>query len=241
MTRLGAVPPRQQHRRAAAALERAARRHVAGRPAAAALRRIRRLPRLAAPPPRRDPGPDLHLAGAGRSRVTFAEWVRMDLRYIGSRSLWSDLKLVGRYRAGAAASQGLVNLFPNFSPGRTVDDGSAARQRASPRAPAGLHVQPRRGSEAGVGWNRAVESARHFDTWVICEEHEFAPEIRRYWQSTAPSPGLHFHFVPLQPWESLAGGTQISLVSGAETVAPAGVSGRVAACTKSFASTWSTS
>jgi lipopolysaccharide/colanic/teichoic acid biosynthesis glycosyltransferase len=30
----------------------------------------------------------------GRSRVTFAEWVRMDLRYIGSRSLWSDVKLL---------------------------------------------------------------------------------------------------------------------------------------------------
>jgi lipopolysaccharide/colanic/teichoic acid biosynthesis glycosyltransferase len=30
----------------------------------------------------------------GRSRVTFAEWVRMDLRYIGARSPWSDLKLL---------------------------------------------------------------------------------------------------------------------------------------------------
>ena len=42
----------------------------------------------------RHPRPDLHLAGEGRSRVTFAEWVRMDLRYIGSRSLWSDVKLL---------------------------------------------------------------------------------------------------------------------------------------------------
>lgn len=30
----------------------------------------------------------------GRSRVTFAEWVRMDLRYIRSYSLWQDLKLI---------------------------------------------------------------------------------------------------------------------------------------------------
>lgn len=30
----------------------------------------------------------------GRSRVTFSEWVRMDVRYIRSRSLWSDLGLL---------------------------------------------------------------------------------------------------------------------------------------------------
>jgi lipopolysaccharide/colanic/teichoic acid biosynthesis glycosyltransferase len=30
----------------------------------------------------------------GRSRVSFAEWMRMDIRYIGSRSLWGDLKLL---------------------------------------------------------------------------------------------------------------------------------------------------
>ncbi len=69
---------------------------------------------------------------------------------------------------------------------------------------------PERGSEAGVGWNRAVESARHFDTWVICEEHEFAAEIRCHEQVHGPVPGLHFHFVPLRRWERLAGGTQVS-------------------------------
>ncbi len=30
----------------------------------------------------------------GRSRVTFAEWVRMDLTYVAKRSLWQDLKLL---------------------------------------------------------------------------------------------------------------------------------------------------
>src|SRR5262249_30144394 len=30
----------------------------------------------------------------GRSRVSFAEWVRMDVRYIRSRSLWRDLVLL---------------------------------------------------------------------------------------------------------------------------------------------------
>jgi lipopolysaccharide/colanic/teichoic acid biosynthesis glycosyltransferase len=30
----------------------------------------------------------------GRSRVSFAEWVRMDLRYIRSCTLWHDVKLI---------------------------------------------------------------------------------------------------------------------------------------------------
>ena len=30
----------------------------------------------------------------GRSRVSFADWMRMDIRYIQSRSLWQDLKLI---------------------------------------------------------------------------------------------------------------------------------------------------
>jgi lipopolysaccharide/colanic/teichoic acid biosynthesis glycosyltransferase len=30
----------------------------------------------------------------GRSRVSFAEWIRMDRTYIGRRSLWQDLKLI---------------------------------------------------------------------------------------------------------------------------------------------------
>jgi glycosyltransferase involved in cell wall biosynthesis len=56
---------------------------------------------------------------------------------------------------------------------------------------------PVRGSEAGVGWRRAVQSARHFDTWVICEEHEFAPEIRSYLATHGDVPGLNFVFVPI--------------------------------------------
>ena len=30
----------------------------------------------------------------GRSRVTFTQWMRMDLRYIRSRAFWPDLKLI---------------------------------------------------------------------------------------------------------------------------------------------------
>ena len=56
---------------------------------------------------------------------------------------------------------------------------------------------PVRGSEAGVGWRRALHSAKHFDTWVICEEHEFAGEIQQYVRTHGEIPGLHFVFVPI--------------------------------------------
>jgi glycosyltransferase involved in cell wall biosynthesis len=56
---------------------------------------------------------------------------------------------------------------------------------------------PVRGSEAGVGWQRALQSARHFDTWVICEEHEFAADIRSHLKAHGDIPGLNFVFVPI--------------------------------------------
>lgn len=55
---------------------------------------------------------------------------------------------------------------------------------------------PNRGSEPGVGWNWAIESAKRFDTWVISREGEFANEIRRYLAKQGGIPGLHFIFVP---------------------------------------------
>jgi glycosyltransferase involved in cell wall biosynthesis len=56
---------------------------------------------------------------------------------------------------------------------------------------------PDRGSEPGVGWNRAIESAKNFDTWVITKEGEFADQIRRYLKEQGDIPGLHFTFVDL--------------------------------------------
>ena len=60
---------------------------------------------------------------------------------------------------------------------------------------------PSRGSEAGVGWRRAIQSAKHFDTWVICEEHEFAGEIRRHLETRGEIPGLTFVYVPIDQRE----------------------------------------
>jgi glycosyltransferase involved in cell wall biosynthesis len=60
---------------------------------------------------------------------------------------------------------------------------------------------PVRGSEAGTGWQRAVQSAKHFDTWVICEEHEFAGEIQKYLSENGEIPGLKFVYVPINQRE----------------------------------------
>jgi glycosyltransferase involved in cell wall biosynthesis len=54
-----------------------------------------------------------------------------------------------------------------------------------------------RGGEAGVGWRRALQSAKQFDTWVICEEREFAGEICQYLETHGDVPHLHFVFVPM--------------------------------------------
>ncbi len=61
---------------------------------------------------------------------------------------------------------------------------------------------PGRGSEAGVGWNRAVQAAHVADTWVLCEETEFAEDIRQHRAAHGEIPGLHFQFVPQRRWES---------------------------------------
>jgi glycosyltransferase involved in cell wall biosynthesis len=60
---------------------------------------------------------------------------------------------------------------------------------------------PLRGSEAGVGWRRAVQSAKYFDTWVICEEHEFAADVRQYLAEHGEVPGLNVVFIPIDQRE----------------------------------------
>jgi glycosyltransferase involved in cell wall biosynthesis/peptidoglycan/xylan/chitin deacetylase (PgdA/CDA1 family) len=56
---------------------------------------------------------------------------------------------------------------------------------------------PLRGSESGVGWNRAVEAAKDFDVWVICEEREFRQDIESYLEKIGPIENLHFAYVPM--------------------------------------------
>jgi glycosyltransferase involved in cell wall biosynthesis len=64
---------------------------------------------------------------------------------------------------------------------------------------------PYRGSEPGTGWQRAFENAKHFDTWVICEQGEFEAEIRRFESENGRVPGLNFCFVPKRRFEIFLG------------------------------------
>src|SRR6516164_288395 len=56
---------------------------------------------------------------------------------------------------------------------------------------------PERGSEPGLGWHRAVETAKSCDTWVICEDRIYGAAIRRYLREHGDIPGLHFEYVAM--------------------------------------------
>ena len=51
-----------------------------------------------------------------------------------------------------------------------------------------------------MGWNRAVQAAKEFDTWVLCEQSRCEPAIRAYLRQHGEIPGLHFEFVPRPIW-----------------------------------------
>ncbi len=61
--------------------------------------------------------------------------------------------------------------------------------------------RPGAGSESGSGWNRALQAAEEFDTWVLCDEHLNGNLIRNYLQRHGPIAGLEFIFVPCSRWE----------------------------------------
>ena len=71
-------------------------------------------------------------------------------------------------------------------------------------------VSPVRGSECTVGWHRAVASARHFDTTVICPEEPYAAEIAGHGGET----GVRWAFLGTSRLERalnrLPGGTWIA-------------------------------
>ena len=54
---------------------------------------------------------------------------------------------------------------------------------------------PVHGSEEKVGWNRAVGSARDFDTWVICRSEHNEAEIRAFEAEAGAVPGLTWVFL----------------------------------------------
>ncbi len=62
------------------------------------------------------------------------------------------------------------------------------------------HCNPRYGSEPAVGWNRALDAAKHFDTWVI-SHGDNASDIEEFVRANGQIPGLHFEFVHSPEWE----------------------------------------
>jgi glycosyltransferase involved in cell wall biosynthesis len=53
---------------------------------------------------------------------------------------------------------------------------------------------PYKGSDSAVGWGRAVEAAKRYDTWVICRQRD-QEDIARYLDGHGEIPGLHFCFL----------------------------------------------
>lgn len=62
---------------------------------------------------------------------------------------------------------------------------------------------PEIGSEPGIGWNRAVQAAKHFPTWMLCDESYNRAAIERHLSQFGPIDNLQFVFVPPSRWETL--------------------------------------
>lgn len=69
----------------------------------------------------------------------------------------------------------------------------------TPRRARVLHLayacSPWKGSEPGVGWNRAVEAAKYSDVWVITEGNEFKHQVLGHLGEVGEIPGVNFIFV----------------------------------------------
>lgn len=61
-------------------------------------------------------------------------------------------------------------------------------------------VDPRDGSESMLGWQRSVQAARFFDTWVICAPHESRDGIEGYFAKHGPIDHLEVVYVPKPAW-----------------------------------------
>ena len=54
---------------------------------------------------------------------------------------------------------------------------------------------PDSGSEPGAGWNRALQTARFFPTWVLCDETINRAVIEQFVTENGPIANLHFVYV----------------------------------------------
>jgi glycosyltransferase involved in cell wall biosynthesis len=55
---------------------------------------------------------------------------------------------------------------------------------------------PEIGSEPGMGWNRALQAAKEFSTWIICDSETSRGGVDRYLLQHGPIENLKFVFVP---------------------------------------------
>ena len=60
-------------------------------------------------------------------------------------------------------------------------------------------ASPYQGSEPGIGWGRVYETAKFFDTWVICCEEK--KDIKQWFSENGKIDNLHFSFFPLSRHE----------------------------------------
>jgi glycosyltransferase involved in cell wall biosynthesis len=60
---------------------------------------------------------------------------------------------------------------------------------------------PNAGSEPGLGWNRALQAARQFSTWVLCDAETSRAAVEAYLKAHGPIPRLEFVFVPPNRFE----------------------------------------
>jgi glycosyltransferase involved in cell wall biosynthesis len=58
---------------------------------------------------------------------------------------------------------------------------------------------PYHGSELGIGWWQAFETAKHFETWVIYESDDTS--VKQWVSEHEEIPTLHFHVLPLNQFE----------------------------------------
>lgn len=83
---------------------------------------------------------------------------------------------------------------------RTEDGRSPSRPQRQRLLLLAASCLPERGSEPGVGWNRALQAAQTFDTWVVCDQVS-APKIDHYLSMHGAVDGLRFEYVRSPDWE----------------------------------------
>jgi glycosyltransferase involved in cell wall biosynthesis len=90
----------------------------------------------------------------------------------------------------------MVELSASRSDGELTTDSEANGKDRLKVLLIAYACSPGRGSEPKSGWNRAVQTQRHCNTWVICEEQESRQAIEQYGAGKEASALPRFLYVP---------------------------------------------